>query len=106
MGFETCPPEIGRKIALCFAPIIHHVPIHQEMYRDRCSDANKKTVMKWLTETDTDPALIPGGFSESVFANANDDKYEYSFIKDRMGFIRIAIEAGTDIVPIYPFRAT
>ena len=24
------PPEVGRKVALCFAPIIQHVPVHQD----------------------------------------------------------------------------
>lgn len=104
-SFEIGPPEIGRKIALCFAPIIQHVPVHQEMYRDKCGAADKKSVTSWW-KTDADPALIPGGFAESVFANATDTKYEYSYIKDRQGFIRIAIEAGHDIVPCYTFRAT
>jgi hypothetical protein len=104
-SFETGPPEIGRKIALCFAPIIQHVPVHQEMYRDKCGAADKRSVTKWW-KTDADPALIPGGFAESVFANSADTRYEYSYIKDRQGFIRIAIEAGNDIVPVYTFRAT
>lgn len=101
------PPGIGRKIALCFAPVIKHVPIHQEMYRDKCSGSDKKSIIKWWRETsDTDPALLPGGFAESVFANAADRQYEYSYIKDRKGFIRICLEEGKDIVPVYTFRAT
>lgn len=105
-SFETGPPEIGRRISLCFAPIIQHVPIHQEMYRDRCGGADKKSICRWWSDTNTDPALIPGGFAESVFANAADDHFEYSYIKDRKGFIRICLEAGKDIVPIYTFGST
>jgi len=91
---------------LCFAPIIKHVPVHQEMYRDKCGSADKKEITKWWNTPDIDPALIPGGFAESVFASAYDDKYEYSYLKDRKGFIRIAVEAGKDIVPVYTFRST
>jgi len=104
-SFETGPPEIGRKIALCFAPIIQHVPVHQEMYRDKCGGADMKSISKWWETSDTDPALIPGGFAESVFANSGDKEFEYSYIKERKGFVRIGIEHGKDIVPIYTFRA-
>lgn len=97
------PPEIGRKIALCFAPIIQHVPVHQEMYRDKCGSADKKAITQWWKTPDTDPALIPGGFAESVFANAGERDVEYSYLKGRKGFMRICIEEGKDIVPCYTF---
>mmetsp|Transcript_6288 Transcript_6288/g.14420 ORF Transcript_6288/g.14420 Transcript_6288/m.14420 type:complete len:382 (+) Transcript_6288:53-1198(+) len=98
------PPELDRKIALCFAPIIQHVPVHQEMYRDRCGAADRKAIVRWWNTPDTDPALIPGGFAEAVFANAGEREIEYAYIKDRKGFMRICIEEGKDIVPVYTFR--
>mmetsp|Transcript_76971 Transcript_76971/g.220481 ORF Transcript_76971/g.220481 Transcript_76971/m.220481 type:complete len:450 (+) Transcript_76971:122-1471(+) len=100
------PPEIGRKIALCFAPVIQHVPVHQEMYRDKCGAADSKSVASWWKTPDTDPALIPGGFAESVFANAGDKSTEYAYIKDRKGFVRICVEEGKDIVPCYTFKSS
>jgi hypothetical protein len=99
------PCGVGRNIALCFAPVIQHVPVHQEMYRDKCGAADKKSIVEWWRTEDTDPALIPGGFAESVFANAAERQHEYSYIKDRKGFVRICIEEGKDIVPCYTFRA-
>lgn len=100
------PPEIGRKIALCFAPIIQHVPVHQEMYRNLCGSAGRKAITGWWKTPDTDPALIPGGFAESVFANAADKTTEYSYIKDRKGFVKICLEEGKDIVPCYTFKSS
>lgn len=100
------PPEVGRKIALCFAPVIQHIPVHQEMYRDKCGSADKNAILKWWATPDTDPALIPGGFAESIFANAAEKRYEYSYIKDRKGFVRICLDAQKDIVPCYTFRST
>ena len=97
---------IARKIALCFAPIIQHMPSHQEMYRNLCSDASRKSIERWWNETEADPAVAPGGFAEGVFSDAADPTVEYSYIKDRTGFLRICIENGKDIVPIYTFRAT
>lgn len=100
------PPKIGRKIALCFAPIIQHVPVHQEMYRDKCGGADRRSIVNWWKTPDTDPALIPGGFAESVFASAGDEekKVEYAYLKDRKGFMRICLEEKKDIAPIYTFR--
>eukprot|EP00933_Yihiella_yeosuensis_P004634 TRINITY_DN109009_c0_g1_i1.p1 TRINITY_DN109009_c0_g1~~TRINITY_DN109009_c0_g1_i1.p1 ORF type:complete len:408 (-),score=81.35 TRINITY_DN109009_c0_g1_i1:555-1778(-) len=106
---ENGPPEVGRKIALCFAPVIQHVPVHQEMYRDRCGSADKKAILKWWqSEEKIDPALIPGGFAEAVFSNAGDKdrKVEYCYLKGRKGFLRICIEEGKDCVPAYTFRVT
>lgn len=101
------PPKVGRRISLCFAPIIQHVPVHQEMYRDKCGAADKKAITKWWNSDEkTDPALIPGGFAESVFADANHEGIEYSYLKDRKGFIRICIEEGKDIVPMYTYGST
>lgn len=102
----TGPCGIGRRIALCFAPVIQHVPVHQEMYREMCSDATRRTIEKWWDESDADPALAPGGFAESVFSDAGERRKEYSYIKDRKGFVRICVERGIDIAPVYTFRAT
>ena len=49
--------------------------------------------------------ICPGGFSESVFADCRDD-LEYSYMKDRLGFIRMAIWYQRDIVPVYQFGNT
>lgn len=105
------PPTIGRKIALCFAPVVQRIPVHQEMYRDRCCGADKKSIVQWWRNTPesnkTDPALIPGGFAEAVFADAQTAKHvEYSYLKDRKGFIRICLEEHKDIIPVYTFGAT
>mmetsp|Transcript_289 Transcript_289/g.625 ORF Transcript_289/g.625 Transcript_289/m.625 type:complete len:415 (-) Transcript_289:335-1579(-) len=101
------PPCIHRKIALCFAPVISHVPVHQEMYRNLCDGADRKSIIKyWNTTPDTDPALIPGGFAEAVFANAGEKDKEYLYIKDRKGFMKICLEERKDLVPMYTFKAS
>lgn len=108
-AFEKEGPGVvgfGRRLNLCFAPIIQHVPVHQEMYRENCGAADKNSIVKCWETPDTDPALMPGGFPESVFADAGQRKIEYSYIKDRKGFVKICLEEGKDIIPIYTFKAT
>ncbi|CAJ1398620.1 unnamed protein product [Effrenium voratum] len=97
------PPSVGRKIALCFAPVIQHVPVHQEMYRNLCCSADRASIVKWWKTKDTDPALIPGGFAEACFASSAERQVEYSYLKGRKGFVKICIEEGKDIIPCYTF---
>lgn len=47
-------------------------------------------------------ALAPGGFSEAVYTGYRENQ-EVSFILGRYGFIRIAIEHGVDIIPVYTY---
>ena len=56
----------------------------EEMYRDKCRAADKTSIMKWWKTPEIDPALIPGSFAESVFANPAERRYEYSYIKDNV----------------------
>lgn len=98
------PSGVGRKVALCFAPIIQHVPVHQEMYRNLCCSSDRASIVRWWKTPDTDPALIPGGFAEACFASSAERKVEYSYLKGRKGFVKICIEEKKDMIPAYTFR--
>ena len=92
-----------------FAPVIQHVPVHQEMYRDKCGAAGSAAVAKWWTRRmpdgrGIDPALAPGGFAECCFSDAGDPRKEYLYLKGRLGFMKIAIENGVDIAPLFCFN--
>ena len=94
----------GLRIVLCFAPAVQHFPLHGEMYGNRVFDASASTIRRILNDKKEglSVALSPGGFSEAVYTGAS-SKYEYSYLKSRKGFIKIAIEAGVDIIPTYSF---
>jgi 2-acylglycerol O-acyltransferase 2 len=47
--------------------------------------------------------LTPGGIAEMYLASADAD---YIFITNRKGFIRMAVEQGVDIIPVYHFGNT
>ena len=48
--------------------------------------------------------MCPGGFSEAVFTDAR-NTVEYAYLKGRKGFVKLAIQAGVDIVSfsVFPF---
>ena len=76
-------------------------PIYGEIFEEKATDARASTVRKVLSAGLT-PALIPGGFSEAVYTGASPTE-EFSYIADRRGFIKIAIEHGIDIIPAYSY---
>jgi len=97
----------GIRTKLCFAPAVQHYQLHGEMYRDMVTDAAGKTLRKIFRDTKGQPkpttvGLCPGGFSEAVYTGYS-DKYDVAFLKGRFGFIKIAIEAGVDIIVAYSF---
>eukprot|EP00746_Dinoflagellata_sp_MGD_P029651 gnl/MRDRNA2_/MRDRNA2_170220_c0_seq1.p1 gnl/MRDRNA2_/MRDRNA2_170220_c0~~gnl/MRDRNA2_/MRDRNA2_170220_c0_seq1.p1 ORF type:complete len:360 (-),score=34.97 gnl/MRDRNA2_/MRDRNA2_170220_c0_seq1:120-1199(-) len=107
----TGHPTMVRGVAGCFAPVIQHIPVHSEMYRDMCSGASAREVASWWEKrmpdgTGIDPLIAPGGFSECCFSDAGNKHIEYHYLKGRMGFVKIAIENGVDIAPLYAFNIT
>jgi Diacylglycerol acyltransferase. len=45
-------------------------------------------------------ALPPGGFEEATLTNIHQDRV---YIRKRMGFIKLALQHGYDVVPVYCF---
>ena len=92
----------GLQLIMCVAPAVQWYPLYGELFEDRITDASKRTIQRILKDTNLTPCLIPGGFSEATYTGAQPD-VEYSYIADRLGFIRMAIEAGVDIIPSYSY---
>jgi len=109
-GFSTRLKALnGLVVNLCFAPAVQFYSLHGEMYRDKVTDVSASTIKNILRRTRNQTVkesvcVCPGGFSEAVYTGYS-DKHEVSFIKGRYGFIKIAIEEGIDIIPVYSFGA-
>ena len=81
----------GLNLVMCMAPAVQWYPLYGELFHSRATDASARTIRKILSETSYTPAVIPGGFSEAVYTNA-DAEVEYAYIAERHGFIKLAIE--------------
>ena len=92
----------GLQLVMCMAPAVQWYPLYGEIFGSRATDASASTIRRVLRETSRTPALIPGGFSEAVYTNA-DPEVEYAYLLGRKGFVRLAIEAGVDIIPSYTY---
>jgi len=67
-----------------------------------CKPATRKSAKKIL-ESGMSIGISPGGVSEIFDTNNND---EVIFIKERKGFVKLALMTGTPIVPSYCFGTT
>ena len=65
------------------------------------TDASAKTVRKILSKGDS-IMLIPGGFGEAVYTGASED-YDHVYLAGRVGFLKLAVERGIDVAPVYGF---
>ncbi|KAL1511119.1 hypothetical protein AB1Y20_005939 [Prymnesium parvum] len=99
-GLSSCFD--GVEPVMCMAPAVRWYPLYGELLEDRGTDPSASTIRRILRDTTFSPALIPGGFSEACYTNAS-PVVEYAYIADRTGFLRLAIEAGVDIIVTYTY---
>jgi len=92
----------GLELVMCMAPAVQWYPLYGEIFGDRAKDPSAQTIRKVLRTTNHTVAIIPGGFSEAVYLNAH-PTIEYNYVDQRLGFVRLAIEHGIDIIPSYTY---
>lgn len=99
-GKAPCMPGLG-PFTLCFAPAVGWYPVYAEMCDKHITDASAASVRRVIRQG-INPMVCPGGFSEAVYTGSS-DKYEHAYLDGRMGFLKLAIEHGIDVAPIYAF---
>jgi hypothetical protein len=73
----------GVQLIMCMAPAVQFYPLYGEILEHRGTDASAATIRRVLREGKLTPALIPGGFSEACWTNAEPDvEYAYSTYAD------------------------
>lgn len=105
MEFKTkgiAPPFPGLgPVSTCFAPAVGWYPLYGELGANHITDASGATMRRVLQQGES--ALVcPGGFSEACYTGASKD-YDYAYLAGRAGFLKLAIERGIDIAPVYGF---
>jgi len=91
----------GLRFKLCFAPAVGWYPLYSEICGDYITDASAKTV-RGVIKDGLSPMVCPGGFSEACYTGASKE-FDFAYLAGRSGFIKLAIENGLDIAPLYCF---
>ncbi|KXN64613.1 diacylglycerol acyltransferase [Conidiobolus coronatus NRRL 28638] len=98
-GFDDLYPNINVNIK------VHSIFLTSPLLREVClyfgsQPATRESIIKTLNEPGNSVGLSIGGAAEIVYSVPNAAKL---IIKNRFGFVRIALETGADLVPVYSF---
>ena len=77
-----------------------NVPIISDIMKWFGADKVTKEVMLKLMRKDENIAFVPGGFEE---ATCYQYKKNLVYLKERVGFIKYALQYGYKVVPVYSF---
>lgn len=99
-------PEFQGKVPSAVADAILYTPILKHVLGIfGIVSASKTSLKKVLRKSGVDGCVVlsVGGIAELFLS---DTEYERLYLKSRKGFIKLALETGTDIVPVYLFGNT
>mmetsp|Transcript_22566 Transcript_22566/g.29293 ORF Transcript_22566/g.29293 Transcript_22566/m.29293 type:complete len:307 (+) Transcript_22566:26-946(+) len=100
MCYGVVAASEGKKLApTAAASVILQIPILKQVIGlYGLVDASKKSLVKCLTKRKSSVVLYIGGIAELFLSNPNEEKLH---LKDRKGFIKLAMTTGSEIIPFY-----
>lgn len=94
----------GVKFRVLTATAAFFVPFIREMWLwSYCIDASKSTASRIMEKEKCSIFVYPGGEKEQMETIYGEHRI---FLKTRKGFVRLAIEQGASLVPVYAFGET
>nr|CEL72130.1 TPA: Diacylglycerol acyltransferase [Toxoplasma gondii VEG] len=86
---------------MAVASIVKYVPVYGHIIRLIGSqDVSWAELTTTLTRDGQSVVISPGGIAEMYTV---DEKTENLILKDRQGLLRLALQTGSDVVPVYCF---
>eukprot|EP01023_Acetabularia_acetabulum_P007748 TRINITY_DN13395_c0_g1_i4.p1 TRINITY_DN13395_c0_g1~~TRINITY_DN13395_c0_g1_i4.p1 ORF type:complete len:288 (-),score=44.59 TRINITY_DN13395_c0_g1_i4:407-1270(-) len=102
LGATLVPDMFNSKVYALAASILFRVPIYKQLFiMMGCKPATKNNFKALLKKASV--AVIVGGIAEIYLQHPKKERIK---LLGRKGFIRVAVETGTDIVPVYHFGNT
>lgn len=100
-GFSELFPGIDMRV-VC-ATFCFYIPVYRELLLGLgFADASRFSARK-LLESGKSIALVPGGATEALYCQGFKDVL---YLSKRKGFIRLALQQGAALVPVYSFNET
>eukprot|EP01024_Parvocaulis_polyphysoides_P068205 TRINITY_DN8279_c0_g1_i3.p4 TRINITY_DN8279_c0_g1~~TRINITY_DN8279_c0_g1_i3.p4 ORF type:complete len:305 (+),score=25.54 TRINITY_DN8279_c0_g1_i3:55-915(+) len=99
MAATLVPEMFNSKVYALAASILFRIPLYAQMFvMMGCKPATKKNFKALLKKASV--AVIVGGIAEIYLQHPKKERIK---LLGRKGFVRVAVETGTDIVPVYHF---
>lgn len=93
--------EFMNCVRFCFSPALYHSPFFKlfSITTGNPGKADKKSMISYMKKREN-IALPPGGFEEATITSLNHDR---AYIKKRTGFVKLCLQHGYSMVPVYCF---
>ena len=103
LGWSTLfhSPKFSSSVRFCFSPALYASPLFRLWCRltGRPGKADKKSMIHYMRNGEH-LALPPGGFEEATLTCLTQDR---AYIRKRAGFVKLCLQHGYQIVPVYCF---
>ena len=97
------PGPAGNDVKCLMTSAIFHLPFIRQIYTYVGGESVGKATFRTLLQNKQSCVMFPGGVQEVLYME--DPKHEIlCYLKKRKGFIRLALETGTPIVPAFTFH--
>lgn len=95
-----CSPQMT-SVRFCFSPALYASPFFRlwSRFTGKPGRADKASLKKYMRRGEH-IALPPGGFEEATLTSPSHDRV---YIRKRFGFVKLALQHGYNIVPVYTF---
>jgi 1-acyl-sn-glycerol-3-phosphate acyltransferase len=108
LGGSVFGPQLSRWAALSSRvrfgvhSVLFALPLLRDFYLAfGCVDASRRTLLHQLRDLRNSVVLLPGGVEEQLLLCPPD--VERVVLSKRKGFVRLALETGSDLVPVFVF---
>lgn len=101
MALQSYPNLKSSRFFFGCASVLFYIPIIREIIIILGGrEITKKTTSKILEKTGYSICLLPGGIYEQINTRYNQERH---YVQKKLGFIKLAITLGLEIVPMYGF---
>jgi 2-acylglycerol O-acyltransferase 2 len=106
--FNSClgylPGQIGKTMKVLMTGAIFNLPIMKHVYTWVGGRSVDKKTFRSRLANNLSLAFVPGGVQEVVLIDPQNQNDLVLYLQNRKGFIKLALEKGTPIVPTFIFN--
>jgi len=104
-SLSILPGKVGQSGCALMTSAVFRMPIMKNIYSWLGADSVDKATFRKHLQNGTSLAFCPGGVQEVMYLDNPDSPHEIVlYLQSRKGFIKLALENGSPILPVFTFH--
>lgn len=103
-SLNVLPGKVGADGCVLMTSAIFNIPIMKHVYSWIGGDSVDKKTFRTRLQNNQSLAFCPGGVQEVLFMDPSKPDELILYLQSRKGFIKLALENGSPIVPVFTFN--